>query len=234
MSWSPPLQPCAHCYGPKPRGRGRKLCDRCAGKVQRGRCRQCGAPKQRNAQLCWRCRRQNRWAIKRRGTIRRRQPCVRCGRPKQPGRSRKYCDACRAVRAAAAAAPKLCCICGLNAVRYVGAKQCSACIAKVNERRRERFRYLHPNARRLRGPIYLQADFVDARPLAAFMRDAYPGADYVTLAHLLKLDANVARRVFEGESGRIALDIVDRALTTGLGRPDLVNVLYPVPEVMAA
>lgn len=234
MSWRPHLQPCAQCYGPKPRGRGRKLCDRCAAEHRRGRCRQCGGPKERKAQLCPRCRRQNRWANKRRQAIRCRRPCVGCGKPKQPGRSRRYCDACRAARAAVAAAPKLCRVCGLNAVRYEGAKQCSACIVKVKERRREHFRYLHPNARQRRAPVYLQSDFVDARPLAAFMRDAYPGADYVTLAHLLKLDANVARRVFEGESGRIALAIVDRALTTGLGRPDLVNVLYPVPEAMAA
>jgi hypothetical protein len=34
--------------------------------------------------------------------------------------------------------------------------------------------------------------------------------------------------MFTGEHQRVSLAVVDRALTTGLGRPDLLETLYPL------
>lgn len=69
-------------------------------------------------------------------------------------------------------------------------------------------------------------ELVDGAPLRDFARLAYPRLDTSTLAQLFRMDMHTARRVFE-EERRVALHVVDRALTVGLGRPDLLNVLYP-------
>jgi hypothetical protein len=69
---------------------------------------------------------------------------------------------------------------------------------------------------------------VDAGPFLAFARDVYPNADAQELARLFHIDGSGARRMFTGEHQRVSLAVVDRALTTGLGRPDLLETLYPL------
>jgi hypothetical protein len=64
-------------------------------------------------------------------------------------------------------------------------------------------------------------------PFIAFIHDAYPAADVPELARLLKLDGSSARRIFKGQHKFLATHVIDRALTTGLGRPDLLDLLYP-------
>src|ERR1044072_3494996 len=71
---------------------------------------------------------------------------------------------------------------------------------------------------------------VPVGPLLEFMRKAFPGATHTELAQLLKLDSSNARRIFDGTHQRVSVVIIDRALTSGLGRPDLLDVLYPMEE----
>jgi hypothetical protein len=74
------------------------------------------------------------------------------------------------------------------------------------------------------------SDLVDAGPLREFVREAFPGVGTVQLAAILLMDCTNAQRIFEGGQQHVTLFVVDRALTHGLGRPDLLNVLYPYHE----
>jgi hypothetical protein len=73
------------------------------------------------------------------------------------------------------------------------------------------------------------SDLVDTGPLLNYLTAAFPGLDHVAYADLLKMDVSLMRRLLNGEHGHITLHVVDRALTHGLGRPDLLTALYP-PE----
>jgi hypothetical protein len=77
-------------------------------------------------------------------------------------------------------------------------------------------------------------DLVDAGPFVRFVRQAFPKADTLEIARVLDMDSSEARRVFDGGQARVSLVLVDRLLTHGLGRPDLVAALYPMDLDVAA
>jgi hypothetical protein len=71
---------------------------------------------------------------------------------------------------------------------------------------------------------------VSTQPLLALLAETFPGADSVQIAAALDWDYTHARRVIEGEYRHICLHVVDRLVTEGLGRPDLLGVLYPYED----
>lgn len=72
---------------------------------------------------------------------------------------------------------------------------------------------------------------VPSEPFRALLAEMFPHADALEVAALLGWDSAHARRVIAGEYDRICLHVVDRLLTEGLGRPDLLDVLYPLEGV---
>lgn len=83
-------------------------------------------------------------------------------------------------------------------------------------------------------PAGSKTDLVDAAPFVAFVKGAFPGIDAARMAKVLALDfTQVKRIVFDGQP-HVTLHVVDHAVTKGLGRPDLLNVLYPVEETTGA
>ena len=71
---------------------------------------------------------------------------------------------------------------------------------------------------------------VDAEPLVTYLRDTFPGWsawDIYQQTHHAVSD-RLLRALLDGDRPRLALDSVDRFLTIGLGRPDLLNALYPM------
>jgi len=135
---------CAHCGKPKPKGRGRKLCDACQAewhhKIARRRCNRCGEPCAPRKILCESCRELAEWKRSRRHAVGRRKPCTRCGGPKGPGARRRLCDRC--LRQDQQVRP--CENCHKRPKRYRIAKLCEICKleaeARVRERNRERNR----------------------------------------------------------------------------------------------
>lgn len=71
-------------------------------------------------------------------------------------------------------------------------------------------------------------EIVDPAPFVDFLARAFPGWTYESLGALLGLPPRRLREWAEYQGGNATLDAVDRALTRGLGRPDLLNTLYPV------
>jgi len=74
-----------------------------------------------------------------------------------------------------------------------------------------------------------KADVVPAEPLLRYLRHAFHGwkPGEITSAH----GGVIGRRLLEAFNGRqdmLDLDAVDRFLTIGMGRPDLLNELYPL------
>ena len=67
---------------------------------------------------------------------------------------------------------------------------------------------------------------VDPAPFLAYLAYRFPTWDLEELARLMGISSRRMRDWAHGD--RAELDAVDRALTRGLGRPDLLNVLYPV------
>jgi phage FluMu protein Com len=70
-------------------------------------------------------------------------------------------------------------------------------------------------------------DGVDAGPFVAWLTYTFAGWEPFEIAHVLGIPDRRIRELFSG-APRVTLDLVDRALTQGLGRPDLLNDLYPV------
>jgi hypothetical protein len=70
-------------------------------------------------------------------------------------------------------------------------------------------------------------DGVDARPFITWLSTTFAGWEPGELAQLLGIPDRRIRELLSGQP-RVTLDLVDRALTLGLGRPDLLNDLYPV------
>jgi hypothetical protein len=77
-------------------------------------------------------------------------------------------------------------------------------------------------------PPYSTEELVDAEPLIRFLRDAFPGADHIALAEVLDANTTMMMRLVSGRQPQVALHVVDRMLTVGLRRPDLVAALYPL------
>jgi hypothetical protein len=138
---------CKHCGAPKPKGRGRKLCDSCAQewkkKARRNTCLRCGEPSRYQKILCDDCRELALWKKKTRKLATHRKPCAGCGGPKGPGARRRYCDRCLAKRAA----PVLCDNCKQRPRRTKINRLCAVCEASKDDRRRE---YTRERQRRLR------------------------------------------------------------------------------------
>ena len=128
---------CKRCGKPKPKGRGRKLCDACSAEwrrsITRRRCGRCGGPTpQPQKHLCDECLELEQWKRRARRREAKRQPCIRCGGPKGPGYCRRLCDRCRAERAT----PKPCVLCGVRPRRYKKAQLCEICKATQPARAR--------------------------------------------------------------------------------------------------
>lgn len=72
-------------------------------------------------------------------------------------------------------------------------------------------------------------DVVPAAPFVEWLCDAFP-LDWTLgeIADVLKVPERRLRGILHYGTANVSLDLVDRALTIGMGRPDLLNVLYPV------
>jgi hypothetical protein len=72
------------------------------------------------------------------------------------------------------------------------------------------------------------AEMVSADPLRQFLLDAFPGWEEREIIAILgdSVSRHAVENVLRGQD-RIQLDMADRLLTGGLGRPDLLDVLYP-------
>jgi hypothetical protein len=68
---------------------------------------------------------------------------------------------------------------------------------------------------------------VDAEPFLAFLAEAFPDASPEELAALTGIPSRRFREFAMGKAV-VSLDLIDRAFTKGLGRPDLVVALYPM------
>jgi hypothetical protein len=74
---------------------------------------------------------------------------------------------------------------------------------------------------------------VPAEPLIAYIRHCYPGWTPYEIARLAaphSVSVDWVRRLLQREAGKVELEAVDRFLTHGLGRPDLLLALYPASE----
>lgn len=95
---------------------------------------------------------------------------------------------------------------------------------------RIRYRDGHPNGARHRTAVEAFAatrEQVDAGPFLAYLAMAFPDATSEQLETMLGIPSQRFRELNDGKE-RISISLIDRALTTGLGRPDLVAVLYPM------
>lgn len=69
-------------------------------------------------------------------------------------------------------------------------------------------------------------EWVDPEPFLDFLRDTFGAVDPRDLEPILKIDAHRLNHL--REQRRVSLSVVDFVLTAGLGRPDLLNALYPM------
>lgn len=138
---------CAHCDKPKPKGRGRKLCDECQKawhhKIARRRCNRCGEPCAPRKILCESCKELAEWKRARRHAVGRRKPCTRCGGPKGPGARRRLCDRCLKQDQTKRPCEK----CHKRPKRYPIAKLCEICKAEAEAALRARNRERNKLAR---------------------------------------------------------------------------------------
>lgn len=76
-----------------------------------------------------------------------------------------------------------------------------------------------------------KAEMVSAEPLRDYLKRTFYGwnAGEISTAHGQLMHRRILA-VLSGEQDRIELDAVDRFLTLGLHRPDLLNDLYPLEE----
>jgi hypothetical protein len=70
--------------------------------------------------------------------------------------------------------------------------------------------------------------YVNAGPLAAYLRMTFPHLPASEIALALTVPERRLRPIMAGTDDRVTLAWVDKAVTRGLGRPDLLNQLYPV------
>ena len=76
-------------------------------------------------------------------------------------------------------------------------------------------------------------DVVPAAPFAQYVGELFPGWTPGELAVLLAIPERRVRDLLEYGAEAVTLDLVDRALTIGLGRPDVLNALYPYEDSAA-
>jgi hypothetical protein len=72
-------------------------------------------------------------------------------------------------------------------------------------------------------------DALDAAPFIQWLRREFPGTPIPDIARQIALPERHLRDLFGGVTDRVTLDFVDRAVTRGLGRPDALNTIYPMP-----
>lgn len=70
-------------------------------------------------------------------------------------------------------------------------------------------------------------DLVPAQPFLDWIDDAFPRETPEAIETMIGLNPKTLRNLQEGQP-TVSLSVIDVALTVGLGRPDLVMVLYPV------
>jgi hypothetical protein len=90
-------------------------------------------------------------------------------------------------------------------------------------------RFLHSVANGAWHPGAHLESIVPADPFLAYLGDAFPEASPEQLEDLTGIPSRRFREFTYGKAV-VSLDLVDRALTLGLGRPDLVAALYPLTE----
>ncbi len=129
MRHDEPKPSCRRCGQPKPKGRGRKLCDRCTSYLPASQpapqntCNACKDPVPPGRQYCDECRDLRRWSSKRRNMLRKRKPCRGCGGAKGPGPRRRLCDRCLRAKQPAL----ICVLCQKRPRRYPTARLCVIC-----------------------------------------------------------------------------------------------------------
>lgn len=69
-------------------------------------------------------------------------------------------------------------------------------------------------------------EWVDAQPMLDFLDAAFGAIEPRDLAVMLKVESH--RITHLREQKRVSISVVDHVLTAGLGRPDLLNALYPM------
>lgn len=79
------------------------------------------------------------------------------------------------------------------------------------------------SAKRLDG-----VDLVNAAPFAAFIHREFPGTTCLDIAEAMGTTDRSIRRLLSGVEPHVTLAWVDRCLTLGMGRPDLLNTIYPL------
>lgn len=104
-------------------------------------------------------------------------------------------------------------------------------VAKRMHRRAKQPSNMRPNRptkEAYKGPSC--AEVVDVAPLLAFIDDRFPGLTPSEVAREIgyAVSERRLRAVFYEGQMTMELDTVDRFLTQGLGRPDLLNAIYPV------
>lgn len=71
------------------------------------------------------------------------------------------------------------------------------------------------------------AEILDAGPFVEWLTREFPRTSVRELSYALKVPERHLQALKAGEEARVSLDFVDRAVTVGLGRPDILNALYP-------
>lgn len=69
-------------------------------------------------------------------------------------------------------------------------------------------------------------DWVDSEPFLSYLKATFGAVETRDLEGYLKIDSSRFDRLMEQK--RVSLSVVDYVLTAGLGRPDLLNALYPM------
>lgn len=70
-------------------------------------------------------------------------------------------------------------------------------------------------------------EIVDAGPFVEWFTREFPRTSVRELSYALKVPERHLQALKAGEGATVSLDFVDRAVTLGLGRPDILNALYP-------
>jgi hypothetical protein len=90
-------------------------------------------------------------------------------------------------------------------------------------------RWITPNAvESYQPPTGTVDESVEALPFVLWVSGTFPGLSSEELGPRLLIDPRRLDAMFGGDQQRVSLHVVDRALTTGLGRPDVLNSLYPL------
>lgn len=72
-----------------------------------------------------------------------------------------------------------------------------------------------------------EGERLNPEPFRTWLTETFPGVDAVQLAYALRMDLKTLRNILEGVYATVSLPVVD-GVVTRLGRPDLLNDLYPL------